>query len=805
MAQVEVLYPSDEVRTLLSAANTGRGYAALSAAIDSCRNPAELRSAILGFRRWSRASATVGEDLATVWADLGALADVSVRLASPETSAPEWPERASAETAPKVGSSGWIERFEPARQILEEAFEASAELSREQREATLSLGFSRVPREWAPLAMALRSEPHIEAELRRLLGRSPYEALEENMNALEQALPLPASHRAEPKRLQPDAATLRRLRRLLVLCMARLDAAFESWASGLPTKPKSAQSDGPTLGRRFAFAVRRAIVRACQLLWNPERLPPDPTLSEWWGNGGERTEPLRGHKAQMLDLLAVGLPLPGALQSLLLEQVGGVLLNMYETELEDDERKPILVASLIDDEKAVSELLSLANEAGEVLLVGHITLTRVMTLAAGLRRRALSDRALHRLAWHLCLAWDPPGVAWDDDWVSRWWFSAYQAHMQATRCLPSPLEVTDSLEEAGESGRDHLGIEPSEMPPSDVDASALWFLWCCLRDSGDLIPDLYRNSLIWPDCIRRLGKEGFFSTALCLFECWMVHQAIDIEHVSTHDDEEPRNNGRPDLADDALPDDDDLIGLVKDLQTWTATGRLDGLLHFTAARLGSGRGRFPYLAQQLKALATTDMRPANFHTTAVIDRIDRMDSDRKLVRDRLREKMVGYERLPTEFQNRLAEAERVRDVVVGDSIDGEVDASRWATAYGQLAEQTVRDAFERIGERELAQMYQSGGGKDRISAKSLTLGQLRFVLAGASNSPDWQDQIKGQRIEWEALHKMWRERLRWLADLRNRAGHAEGLPQEEADAWRAWMYSDFVKWIEPLGVLPSGS
>jgi hypothetical protein len=197
--------------------------------------------------------------------------------------------------------------------------------------------------------------------------------------------------------------------------------------------------------------------------------------------------------------------------------------------------------------------------------------------------------------------------------------------------------------------------------------------------------------------------------------------------------------------------------------------------------------------------------PAQFQTTEVIHRIERLDSDRMLVRDRLRGQMAGYDRLPPHFQNELAEAERVRDLLFGDSMSGEANPSRWATTYGQLAERAVRDAFGRLGDRELAQMYLSGDGKDWRSAKSLTLGQLRHILAGASNRTEWQDQIKERRIAWEELHKTWRERLKWLVDLRNRAAHSEGITKEDADAWRKWMYSDFVKWIEPLGLLKSGS
>lgn len=807
MAQVDVLYPSDEVRTYLAAANTGEGYAALSAAVDACRNRAELRWAILNFRRWSREADPAGEDLTTAWADLSAFADISARLATPGAPFEQWLDLVSAESEPRAVSPESTVHWQPLEHAFKDAFAESAESSKRRREAASALGFSRVPHQWAPLAMALRSEPHIEDQLLRLLGHSPYEGLEENLNALQEALPPPASHGEDLKRLEPDAATSRRLRRLLALCMARLAVAFESRTTTLTSGTDPADSDGSALVRRFGLAVQRAVVRACHLLWNPEALPPDPSLCEWWGCGQGRGEFLTGHKAQMLDLLAVGMPLPGALRALLLEQVSDILLCIDKEDIQEEVRNTILVASLTDEEKAVSELLSQAKEAGDALLLGHIALAQTTALALGLRRRALPNRVLQRLAWQLSLTWDPPATSWQDDWVSRWWFAAYQARMRETRCLPSPLAVVDSLESDAAPTQDYFGLEPGEVPPSDVDASALWFLWCCLRDSFDLIPDPDRDSNVWPDCIRRLGKDGFFSTALCLFECWLVHQAIYIEHAFDRGDEESQApvDNRPDIGDHALPSDETLIALVKELQSWTSSGRLDGVLHFTAGRLESCRGRFAYLAEQLKALAATTSMPARFQTTAIIHRIERIDSDRMLVRERLREQMVGYDRLPTDFQNELAEAERVRDLLFGDSMSGEANTSRWATTYGQLAERAVRDAFGRLGERALAQMYQAGGGKEWRSAKSLTLGQLRYVLTGASSRPEWQDLIKEQRIAWDELHKTWRDRLRWIKDLRNLAVHADRLSRENADAWRRWMYSDFGTWIEPLGLLQSGS
>ena len=806
MAQVEVLYPSEEVRTQLAAANAGMGYAGLSSAVEACRTPAELRWVILGFKPWSCKVASGEEAVTKVWADLIALADVLARLARPEAPNLQWLDQDSVESAQNVMSPEAVEHLQPLFTESNEAFKTSVQISEQRKHAAASLSVSRIPLEWAPLAMALRSEPQTEQELCHLLGHQPYETLEQNLNALQQALPPPASQHAERNRLRPDADAQRRLRRLLALCMNRLVKALASQATKAPTGPDTLQSDGPALERCFALATQRAIARACQLLWNPEGLPPDPPLSKWWEGGQENAEPLTGHKAQMLDLLAVGLPLPGALWALLLEQVSDVLLDMNKEEMQKEELDTILVASLSDGEEAVLALVSQATEAGNLFLAAHIGMAQAMAMAFGLRRRALPPRTLHRLAW-IFNCWDPAGTCWQGNWISRLWFTAYQTRMRVERCLPSPLTVAGSFEDDAAPTRDCLGLEPGELPPSDIDASALWFLWCCLRDSYDLIPEPDRYTRVWPDCVRRLGKEGFVSTALCLFECWMIHRAILIQHTSTQAEGDLNSIGLPDFDDYVLPEDEDLIGLVKDLQTWSTPGRLDGLLHFTAARLKSAKGRLPYLAQQLKALAVTAHLPANFDTTAVIHRIERLDTDRMLVRDRLREMMVGYNRLPADYQNELAEAERVRDVLSGDSsISGVSNPSRWVMTYGQIAERAVRDAFGRIDDRELSRMYQLGEGREKdFRPKSLTLGQLRYVIAGANKRPESRDLIKGWGIDLEALHKTWLVRLKWIADLRNNAAHAEPISQEDADAWREWMYSDFVRWIEPLGILSSES
>ena len=745
----------------------------------------------MGFRRWAGGTGAAVAELASAWADLCAVSDVLARLfLQPERlwSGIESDEQPTVTVSPEVS-----EKYQSLKPMFVEAFAASAEVSEQGRRAAWILGFSRVPLEWAPLAMALQSEPKLEQTLRLMLGRSPFAALEQNLNALQEALPAPVNARAQPERLEPDAATVRRLDRLWALCCSRLTAAFDCRVAQLAIEEDASLSESWALGRCFTSAVTRAIRRAYRLLREPSSVPPDLPLSSWWEGDPDNVEPLIGHQALMLDLLSSGLPLPGALAALLLEQVSDALVSVDE--LQEEDRTAILIALLGDNAAALKSLLTAAKEAGEPGLVMGPGLAMALSEAMGLRPRAFPSRVLQRLAWLLGCGWDRGGtMAWEDDWLSRCWFAEYQRRIRVTRCLPSSLGPAETRADSEFRTDRFLGWEPAETPPDDVDASALWCLWRCLRNTFDAIPDLARNSRVWPDCIRRLAREGFFSTALCLFECWLVHQAIAIETMSSHADE------AHDLEIDALPDEDELIALVIDLQRWVAPGRLDGILHFTVARLRRGNGRYGYLAEQLEAQASAILEPQHFHAELLPRRIERHDSDRKLVRERLREQMTGYDRLPSELQEALAEAERVRDVLSGDRVFEDKDPSPWAQAYGKVAEQAVRNAFGRISPRSLNQMYKDGGGKDTLKSDRLMLGQLRWVLNGAS-TPERRQQLKDHLIEWEALDKTWRDRLAWVAERRNYASHSERMPWGDADAWRHWMYEGFVDLVEPLGIL----
>lgn len=169
-ASVHQLFPSEAVRARLAAANLDNGHLGLAAAVDACCNPAELRWAVLGFRRWTGDGGSAESDLNSVWADLCAMSDVLARLVPRPV--PQWTDGDSAEQNTVTISSEVSEPLQSIGPILREAFAASAYQHEQGIQAAWALGFSRVPLEWAPLAMALQSESKLEQDLQRVLGRS---------------------------------------------------------------------------------------------------------------------------------------------------------------------------------------------------------------------------------------------------------------------------------------------------------------------------------------------------------------------------------------------------------------------------------------------------------------------------------------------------------------------------------------------------------------------------------------------------------------------------------------------------------
>ncbi len=125
----------------------------------------------------------------------------------------------------------------------------------------------------------------------------------------------------------------------------------------------------------------------------------------------------------------------------------------------------------------------------------------------------------------------------------------------------------------------------------------------------------------------------------------------------------------------------------------------------------------------------------------------------------------------------------------------------WAHHYTTLVERAVRDGIMRLRAEDVRRAYGHGGGRpEEWPADAVTLGQFRFVVAGALHSDELQQRFEVAGFSVAGLQ---RDRLKWLADCRNDAAHAQGLALDRALALRAWMNQSFFDLTCALGLAPS--
>ena len=121
--------------------------------------------------------------------------------------------------------------------------------------------------------------------LKRLTGRSPFDLLARNLEALSAALPPAACQARVPVHMAVDQATVARLRRLWFVLCKRLTRA-------VPEPTHDSGLVGPTSGASLAARFTRAVGIACQrafdLLWPRQSLQPEPPLTGWLADD-ERT------------------------------------------------------------------------------------------------------------------------------------------------------------------------------------------------------------------------------------------------------------------------------------------------------------------------------------------------------------------------------------------------------------------------------------------------------------------------------------------------------------------------------------
>jgi len=803
------LYPSALVHEALRRANDGTGFMGLNEAAAICRSPSELRYIVLGFKGWRREGRSGHDSVTRVWDDMESMSGVLTRVkAGPVFDPPGGPVPDSTAEQPAAqcpAPSGL--NLQGVGSGLADAFAVSGALQEQRDQAAIHLGIPRLPRDFVLTQLGLQ-QSEFDAALQRLTGRSPFDLLARNLDALSAALPPPACVADVPSRMAVDKATAARLRRLWFVLCKRLTL-------GLPLLPDDPELTDPPSGAsvtaRFAREVAIACQRAFDLLWPIETLQVGPMLAGWLADDQRNAD--RGSVraddwwAVMADLLVSGLPLPGEMPSMLLSACVSALVDRdFGDVLNPAWRDSVLMAMLTDDAEGRRGFLDALTAAEEPASCwDSIAASWSLADALQLKRAPLPARLLHELARDHELVGSDQCPPWEGDWVQRWWFGAYQQRIRSWRVLPTPLGPTEPLPDGWEPDWVFMGFDPGEHPPADVDASALWCLWHLMRDSHALIPDPDRQPVWWPSCIRRLAREGYESTAIHLFSCWLMVGVIRLLTRTSEAVEGPGLLGTDDEWFRSLPEAGELLDLVRDLQGRVGPRQLDGVLCVAAAFLRQAGPRHGWTAEQLEVRSDISWQLAPERVAEVVTLARMPAPEAMLIRDRLSESMHGYKLLPPAYQKDLLQAERIRyvsqedeSVEKPDSMGAASPRAMWAHHYTTLIERAVRDGIRRLRAEDVRRAYVQGGGRpEEWRADAVTLGQFRFLVAGALQSDDLQQRFEVAGFSVASLQK---DRLKWLADCRNDAAHAQGLALERALALRAWMNGSFFDLICALGL-----
>jgi hypothetical protein len=688
-----------------------------------------------------------------------------------------------------------------------DAFAASAALKEKRDQAASSLGLQILPRDFVLTELGLQ-QTELDDALKRLVGVSPFVLLERNLQALSAALPPAACAANPPTRIAVDTATVTRLRRLWLVLSMRL-------TRGVPALPedleRTVSTSGASVTARFLRAVAIASQRAFFLLWPRHTLQAKPMLSGWLTDI-ERAAGIDKFWADdwwsaMADLFFSGLPLPGEMTALLLSACEAALVGRDDGDpLRPAVRDAVLMATLTDDAVGRQGFLAALAAAEEPAQHwGSVETSWSLTEAFQLGRPPLPARLLHQLASDHGLVQVDQCPPWEGNWVQRWWFCAYQQRIRSSRVLPSPLGPTDPLPDGWERDWVFMGFDPGEHPTADVDASALWCFWHLVRDSYAMIPHPDRQSDLWPDCIRRLARERYESTAIRLFACWLIVGVIQMLARTPAPGEEPRLQDSDDEWFPPLPDEEKLLDLIRDLQGRVAPRQLDVVLCVAATLLRQASARHGWLAEQLEVRADVSLYVAPDRVAEVVTLVRKPAPEEMLIRDRLSESMHGYKLLPHAYHKDLLQAERIRWLSRDDE-DHEETASMksappraiWAHHYTTLIERAVRDGIKRLRIEDVRRAYIQGGGRpEEWRAEAMTLGQFRFVVAGALQSNDLQQRFREAGLSVAEVPK---DRLKWLADCRNDAAHAQGLSLDKARTLLAWMNESFFDFTCALGL-----
>jgi hypothetical protein len=464
----------------------------------------------------------------------------------------------------------------------------------------------------------------------------------------------------------------------------------------------------------------------------------------------------------------------------------------WDVRIDDERLDVLLVASLSTDALARNDLMAHGDDVVDSPWFARWMAACTLCNAARLNQRAPAPALHERLANLLTSYTNQSGTPpWSDGPVSRWWFAQYQARMDGSGRLSTPLSFRDC-----ESSL-RYGLKTYEPPPPEVRVSALWCLWYLLMRSADE-PTLDPGEQLtyWPWCIERLQREGYFSTAVALLECWLIVQCARAD--STDQDGAHAAPLQP------FGDWREFARLVQDLESAIGPGRLGPALQFGAAIIDGLAPRAAYAGMQLRALARSTPTPDAREFEQVLHLVDR---DVPVRRQRLSASVQEFETLPEPLQLELLAVERLYDIEAGDANGYGWSSRGWAMRMAQLLEGVIVDGFQSIWHSQFDLVRQafrlgspSGEELDPKARKAVKLGTIPQVIAGVRRVEGLQLRFREFGIDCDALGAM-REGLKQAIETRNKASHHPGVGAKDAEWLRHWMWGNLAKL---LAALPAG-
>lgn len=819
------LYPSEAAARALHEANASGSWASFAEAVAASNSPADLSYVVLEYRPKSRRQELADRprwqtehfvawralcDFATVMPYMAVVPHLAV--ASDQRSHFPWlvDESSTEATSRDPDSSTGTALDDPevkqaempagVEEAIIDAVETQMSLDESFEAAADEISMSYIPRNWTLFARAEPEHASVgDDALKGGLAHRPFAVLEADLAALEAALPGSASSLAgsERVRLRADARTLTRMRRHWLVLSERF---ARSLLPVVRTNPRFIEATrrfteddvklGPVLTKLVSLANRMAF----EMLFCPE-----PSVSLLDARGAlarglfrETVHEAPDRLTAALTTLSCFMPIPSPLLEGLIERIVYVAWDM-EVELDETQLDTLLVSSLFTDREACNGLARLTASLGNLPWFAHWNVGIALAKAAALQQRQLSPVVHERIAslmTSLTQNQDLEVTPWFADQPVEWWFDQYQTRIRRSGRLPTPL----SFREHSAPGNYGFGLRRCEHPPPKVDASALWCLWHLLiqsAESGALNSD--EQMRLWPECIDRLVSEGFTSTAVSLFECWLITQSARVSKLAdSHESTVLQPFGE-------WPD---FLRRLSSLRESVGSARLGPTLQFCSALMQELSPRATYAALQLQTLAADSPEAEPAQVAEVIRLVDR---DEPLRRGRLSERVPAYDSLPDDIRETLVSVERLYDISMGDADTyGVRTHSAWAMRLGVVIEEVLRSGFDPLWKEhlELVKRAFSAGSQgkelDREFFKKVKIGAVPNVISGAKQVPELQKVFAALGIDFDALWSM-RDGLKTAIGKRNEAAHSPSFRAEDAEWLRQWTYDNLARLTLALG------